>query len=278
MEDTALTSLFRRCMALPDGAPLSDADETALRVALKKAPYSIVPPILLLRHCAGSLTEEETEGLHTRVALLTEHRPTLAFAAYGDKWADFYPEPEQPEAKKTVDVIDTFLSTYGSCTPEEEKMLERMIFNPTPDYAEMLAREEQENLPPDDSTDTEPGSQDALINAFIRSQHPAAHAPSLMPEPDDCAAEPAGPKTPVARPEHTDDSLLSESLAKIFIKQGRYERAYEIISGLNLKFPKKSAYFADQLRFLQKLIINQRRLSAKNQPDATEKQIKTPCT
>jgi len=39
------------------------------------------------------------------------------------------------------------------------------------------------------------------------------------------------------------------------------QRAYEIISGLNLKFPKKSAYFADQLRFLKKLIINQRRLA-----------------
>ena len=54
-----------------------------------------------------------------------------------------------------------------------------------------------------------------------------------------------------------DDSLLSESLAKIFIKQGRYERAFEIITNLSLNFPKKSVYFADQLRFLQLLIKNQ---------------------
>ncbi len=268
MEKTAMTALFKRCMALPDGTPPTAADTDALRRAVAQAPYSILPPLLMLRHCADILTEEETDALRTQIALLTEHRPTLAFAAYGDKWADFDPEPEAPEAKKTVDVIDTFLNTYGSCTPEEEKMLERMIFNPTPDYAEMLAREEQENLPPETAPDNDPTSQDALINAFIRSQHPAAHAPTLMPEPDE--EEDTSAKSPVTRPEHSDDSLLSESLAKIFIKQGRYERAYEIISGLNLKFPKKSAYFADQLRFLQKLIINQRRLKAENQPDATE--------
>ncbi|MDE6469309.1 MAG: hypothetical protein K2L28_10500, partial [Muribaculaceae bacterium] len=74
-----------------------------------------------------------------------------------------------------------------------------------------------------------------------------------------------------AHPDHSDDSLLSESLAKIFIKRGRYEKAYEIISGLNLKFPKKSAYFADQLRFLHKLIINQRRLDELAESGASEK-------
>ncbi len=123
-------------------------------------------------------------------------------------------------------------------------------------HTELLARQEQQELPPEDDSSA-PGSQDALINAFIRSQHPR---PGVEPEPEPAAQDEEEDKTPVARPEHTDDSLLSESLAKIFIKQGRYQRAYEIISGLNLKFPKKSAYFADQLRFLQKLIINQRRI------------------
>ena len=131
-----------------------------------------------------------------------------------------------------------------------------MIFNPAPDYAGMLAREEQENLP-EAPTDA-PDSPDARIAAFILREHPAAHKEE-EPEPQ---ADEESEKSPIPRPEHSDDSLLSESLARIFIKQGRYERAHEIISGLRLKFPKKSAYFADQLRFLQKLIINQRRKEA----------------
>ncbi|MDE7387199.1 MAG: tetratricopeptide repeat protein, partial [Muribaculaceae bacterium] len=64
-------------------------------------------------------------------------------------------------------------------------------------------------------------------------------------------------KTNPAEPQKAPaGSLLSESLAKIFIKQHNYQGAYEIISSLNLNYPEKSIYFADQLRFLRKLIIN----------------------
>ena len=53
-----------------------------------------------------------------------------------------------------------------------------------------------------------------------------------------------------------DDEFLTETLAKIYIKQGRYAKAIEIIRKLSLKNPKKNRYFADQIRFLEKLIIN----------------------
>lgn len=53
-----------------------------------------------------------------------------------------------------------------------------------------------------------------------------------------------------------DDSYFTETLAKIYIKQKRYDKALEIIKKLSLNYPKKNAYFADQIRFLEKLIIN----------------------
>ena len=53
-----------------------------------------------------------------------------------------------------------------------------------------------------------------------------------------------------------DDVFFTETLAKIYTKQKRYEKAYEIIEHLSLKYPKKNSYFADQLRYLEKLIIN----------------------
>ncbi|MGL4333186.1 MAG: hypothetical protein ACRCZQ_00440 [Bacteroidales bacterium] len=57
-------------------------------------------------------------------------------------------------------------------------------------------------------------------------------------------------------PEPSEDDLLTESLAKIYIKQKRYEKALEIIKSLSLKYPKKSVYFADQIRYLELLIAN----------------------
>ncbi|MDR1258108.1 MAG: hypothetical protein LBK65_02325 [Tannerellaceae bacterium] len=57
-------------------------------------------------------------------------------------------------------------------------------------------------------------------------------------------------------PKSLNDSYFTETLARIYIKQKRYEKALEIIKNLSLKYPEKNIYFADQIRFLEKLIIN----------------------
>ena len=50
---------------------------------------------------------------------------------------------------------------------------------------------------------------------------------------------------------------LTESFAKIMIKNGNYQRALEIITEISLNNPEKSIYFADQIRFLKKVILIQ---------------------
>lgn len=55
------------------------------------------------------------------------------------------------------------------------------------------------------------------------------------------------------------DSCFTETLAHIYVKQRRYDRALQIIKSLSLKYPEKNIYFADQIRFLEKLIINNKK-------------------
>jgi len=56
------------------------------------------------------------------------------------------------------------------------------------------------------------------------------------------------------------ESSFTETLARIYLKQKRYDKALEIIRSLSLKYPEKNVYFADQIRFLEKLIINTKKI------------------
>ncbi|MDR0743772.1 MAG: hypothetical protein LBF05_05400 [Tannerella sp.] len=51
-----------------------------------------------------------------------------------------------------------------------------------------------------------------------------------------------------------DDSYFTETLARVYVNQKRYDKALEIIRVLSLKYPKKNIYFADQIRYLEKII------------------------
>ena len=52
----------------------------------------------------------------------------------------------------------------------------------------------------------------------------------------------------------SETSFFTETLANIYIKQGKYSKALEIIKLLYLEFPNKNRYFADQIRFLEIII------------------------
>ncbi len=73
---------------------------------------------------------------------------------------------------------------------------------------------------------------------------------------NECESVPESSFDNVEQVECREDEYLTETLAKIYVKQQRYDKALEIIKKLNLKYPKKNIYFADQIRYLERLIIN----------------------
>jgi hypothetical protein len=53
-----------------------------------------------------------------------------------------------------------------------------------------------------------------------------------------------------------EDAVSLEEKSKSLIREKKYNEAIQILHQLNLINPKKSVYFADQIRFLEKIIAN----------------------
>ena len=86
--------------------------------------------------------------------------------------------------------------------------------------------------------------QQKLIDDFIKN------SPSIIPKKMD--------REPVNAAKHeveqaADDELFTETLAKIYVKQGLYDQAILVFRKLSLKIPEKSIYFASQIDEIEKL-------------------------
>ncbi len=224
--------------------------------AMKEAPYLGVPLLLYLKR--NGINDEK---LLARLAIMSPDRKVLAMQLGRDvdKFSQFYPAEQPIETPATDTAIEKFLDTYGKTGEREMEVLQQIIFNPQPDYAEVLAAQERDSAAGTHTAD----EQDVMIDNFIADAEKQernvgdvtvrAHADS------DEVAEVAD--TPIDNPDEQPLSTLSEGLARMYISRGNYSRALEIIEALNLNYPEKSIYFATQIRFLKKLILNRQHLN-----------------
>ncbi|WP_339752988.1 hypothetical protein [uncultured Winogradskyella sp.] len=56
--------------------------------------------------------------------------------------------------------------------------------------------------------------------------------------------------------EDISDSLMTETLARIYLEQKNYDKAIQSYKILSLKYPEKSSFFADQIKLVQELKDN----------------------
>lgn len=149
---------------------------------------------------------------------------------------------------RTTSLIDTFLEQIpedGEATQETEGRRKPTPADATVDYvAYLLESESKQN---EHVTPQLRGQE--LIDDFIFNEG------GKITLQDETEYEPEENDHNEAA-ENEDTGYFTETLARIYIKQGRYSKALEIIRRLNLVYPKKNRYFADQIRFLEKLIIN----------------------
>lgn len=202
---------------------------------MNQAPYYIIPDIEALR------AEKDPEKLrqHRRRIASNIGNPDALRVILGDStedFQDFYGTAELPQLS-TEDTIDSFLEKFGRDKADTQPSRQEAIAVPVApaiDYASSMLEQPADN----DGSEMTPAGDETLgvIDSFLEKTPP----PRIRPRKE--AKEEEKPS-------------LTESFAKIMIKNGNYRRALEIITEISLNNPEKSIYFADQIRFLRKLVL-----------------------
>jgi len=131
----------------------------------------------------------------------------------------------------------------GFSVPERDDLLELDIeHDKISDYQESVIPDEQKSITEQTSSKL---LQSDLIEKFILAN------PRIEP-----VREKAGiPLTDISKPFVDEKEVfLTETLARIYIKQGYYSKALDIYEKLSLKYPEKSSYFASQILEVKELI------------------------
>ena len=197
----------------------------------------------------------------------------------------------KPKSDRTSSLIDHFLHSIPTEAEEREKEPEEKR-KPTPadaavDYVAYLMETET-------ATEQEqPSRTIALIDDFIEEGGFKLHKDKEEDDQEDAQEAPSASDSGIAsgnanasdsadasdgtnasdvadvnanagaKPADAADAdsggVFTETLARIYIKQGKYERAYQIIDRLYKQHPQKSAFYVDQLRFLEKLMLNEKK-------------------
>ena len=221
----------------------------------KRYPYSTSLHLLILRALYLSNDLRFASELHNRALYIPDLARLFLLlqedaSTQGSGHSAGVSEAEHAE-DDPFDLIGNFLATHpedGAGIPLIEPDTEvsgedRLIAE---DYLEWVdSREMLKSAPEAQEEETED-----VIAEFLQKGVSAEVIPS---EP---TQERVLPTEETESVPYAEEELFTETLARIYIKQGKYDRALSIFNSLNLKYPQNNSYFAEQIKYLERLVLN----------------------
>ena len=221
----------------------------SLESVTEQYPYFQTARLLLYKNKMQSGVENMEEDL-AKTAIFCSDRVRFFYYVNEEKYSMFLKSADDNKnVDKTLALLDSYLETFSDKIEHE---IDKTAYNVvSDDYFAYLEKQENRtiSLPDSDSDENKMQHQD-VIDAFLEK----ANSNELLT----IAPETVQKQESTQSNEGQGSEFLTETLAKIYIKQKKYEQALAIIKRLSLNFPKKSVYFADQIRFLEYLILNEK--------------------
>ena len=213
-----------------------------LRMIVRKYPYFDVARLLMLKNLY--LLHDIEFGKEMRVAALylKNRLPLFNLISGYDEAVVEELMQDDVAVDRTISLIDAFLGKLPADTLSLEAEGAAAV-----DYVSAYLKDQNEN----EAADVPALRGQELIDEFLAG----GNEKIVLDFRGEASAEPESAET-LNAPDDTsgETSFFTETLAAIYIKQGKYEKALEIIKRLCLEYPNKNRYFADQIRFLEKII------------------------
>ena len=227
---------------------IDDDAISQLQALIQEHPYFHVARILLLEALYKKHSPIYDETLR-RTAILVPNREAIFRLTEEPHYTHpeerkRYDDADDAAESRTVSLIDTFLETQTPALPVSHPI------DAAQDYIGYLLQQEKQQG--GKRQEVLPMNGGGVVEDFLENE-----SGRIVLE-DNVEIEPEELQTKESeKAQNTEENeILTEIMAGIYIKQGKYENAVKIIRQLSLKYPKKNRYFADQIRFLEKLILN----------------------
>lgn len=202
-------------------------------------------PTYWIQYCKtlADMGAENTEAALRRAAATVPDRMKLYSTLNGDKaeWIVLMRELETKRRQRekereasafNMDIIDEFLQGDNPSTAAVNQ-----------EYS--LTSEPVEEEPAERDKD----EQDSLIDNFLAAEKSGE---LFVPEAIDKGQWAANDDLSLDRVK--ERAILTESLAKVYVRQGKYSQALAIFKDLEARYADTGSYFSDQIRFLERAI------------------------
>ena len=224
-------SEFQNVVRFPN--QISDRQYLDIADICKEYPYFSTAHLLYLKGLYKYDSDNFYDQLN-RVAIYAMNRESL--------FELIFPKENKPKDNKKTKI--TIIDPVSEVKPDQEEEHEKLVNLEKRSFTQWLQTTRVRKTEPKENVDLDHKEKtDRLIGKFIE-EHP--HISSIKPKSDGKAIDLA------YKGSIDHKNLMTETLARIYLDQKKYEKAEKAYRILSLKYPEKSGFFADKIKEIKK--------------------------